>query len=77
MTMITLGRRISALEQAQPATLPLSLLRWLGDPLTNEQHYLADAEVIASNHFVGPPDHRRMDADMVDWLSIRGDHHAS
>ena len=77
MTTTTLGRRVGALEQAQPAVLPFSLRRWLGEKLTGDQHYLADAEMEAANDLVGPPDHRRMDADMIDWLSIRGDHHAS
>lgn len=77
MTRTTLGRRVGALEQAQPATLPFSLRRWLGEKLTGDQHYLADVEVKATSRFVGPPDHRRMDSDMVDWLSMRGEHHAS
>jgi len=77
MTRTALGRRIDALEQAQPATLPSSLRRWLGERLTDEQHRLADVEVEAANGFVGPPDHRRMDADMVDWFSMRGNRHAS
>jgi hypothetical protein len=77
MTRTTLGRRIGILEQAQPATLPFSLRRWLGEKLTGDQHRLADVEVEAAYVFVGPPDYRRMDADMVDWLSMRGVHHAS
>lgn len=77
MTTTTLGRRVGALEQAQPATLPFSLRRWLGERLTGDQHRLADNEVKTAQGFVGPPDHRRMDADMIDWLSLRGDHHAS
>jgi hypothetical protein len=77
MTRITLGRRIGILEQAQTATLPFSLRRWLGEKLTDDQHQLADVEVEAANGFVGPPDHGRMDAEMLDWLSSRGGHHAS
>lgn len=77
MTRTTLGRRVGALEQAQPATLPFSLRRWLGEKLTGDQHHLADVEVEAAYSFVGPPDHRRMDANMIDWLSMRGEHHAS
>jgi hypothetical protein len=77
MTRTTLGRRIGALEQAQPATLPFSLRRWLGERLTDEQHRLADVEVEAANGFVGPRDHHHMDADMLDWLLMRGEHHAS
>ncbi|WP_277983685.1 hypothetical protein [Sphingomonas faeni] len=77
MTRTTLGRRIGALEQAQPSTLPFSLRRWLGEKLTDDQHQLADVEMEAADGLVGPPDHRRMDADMIDWLSMRGDHHAS
>lgn len=77
MTRTSLGRRIGALEQAQPATLPFSLRRWLGEKLTGEQHHLADVETETAQGFVGPPDHRRMDADMIDWLSLRGEHHAS
>ncbi len=77
MTRTTLGRRVGALEQTQPATLPFSLQRWLGERLTGDQHHLADVEVETAQGFVGPPDHRRMDADMVSWLSMRGDRHAS
>jgi len=77
MTKTTLGRRVGALEQARPATLPFLLRRWLGEPLTDEQHHLADAEAEASRGFTGPLDHCRMDADMVNWLFTRGDHHAS
>jgi len=77
MTRTTLGRRIGILEQAQPATLPFSLRRWLGETLTDDQHRLANAELEAANGFVGPPDHVRMDAEMLDWLSTRGGHHAS
>ncbi len=77
MTRTTLGRRVRALEQAQPATLPFSLRRWLGERLTGEQRHLADVEVKTAQGFVGPPDHRLMDADMIDWLSMRGEHHAS
>lgn len=77
MTRTTLGRRVGVLEQAQPTTLPLALRRWLGEPLTNEQRHIADAEAEAARGFTGPPDHRRMDAEMLDWLSMRGGHHAS
>ena len=77
MTRITLARRISAIEQAQPATLPFSLRRWLGERLTGDQHHLANVEMETAEGFVGPPDHRRMNADMIDWLSLRGEHHAS
>ena len=77
MTRTTLGRRIGILEQARPATLPFSLRRWLGEKLTDDQHRLADVETEASRCFVGPPDHRRLDADMLDWLSMRAEHHAS
>jgi len=73
----SLDRRLGSIERAQPATLPLSLRRWLGEPLTNEQHQVAETEVKAASGFVGPPDYRRMDTDMLDWLSMRGDHHAS
>lgn len=77
MTKTTLGRRVGALEQAQPTTLPFCLRRWLGEKLTGDQHHLADVEAEASSGFVGPPDHRRMDADMIEWLSMRGKHYAS
>ncbi|MES3054591.1 hypothetical protein O6V14_03000 [Sphingomonas faeni] len=77
MTRTKLGRRVGALEQAQPATLPFSLRRWLGEKLTGDQHYLADVEEGAKNSFIGPRDHGRFDADMQDWLSMRGEHHAS
>ncbi len=77
MTTTTLGRRVGALEQAQPATLPFSMRRWLGEKLTGDQHYLADVEEGANNRFIGPPDHGRFDADMLDWLSLWGEHHAS
>ena len=77
MTRTTLGRRVGALEQAQPATLPFSLRRWLGEKLTGDQHYLVDVEEGANNRFIGPPDHGRLDADMQGWLSARGDYHAS
>jgi len=77
MTKTTLGRRVGVLEQAQPTTLPFCLRRWLGERLTGDQHHLADVEVEAAQGFVGPPDHRGINGDMLDWLSMRGDHHAS
>lgn len=77
MTKTALGRRVDALEQAQPSALPFSLRRWLGERLTDEQYRLADIEVETRDCFVGPPDLRRLDADMLAWLSPRGENHAS
>jgi hypothetical protein len=77
MTRITLGRRVGILEQAQPATLPFSLRRWLGEKLTDDQHRLANAEVEATNRFIGPSEQSRLDSGMLDWLSTRGENHAS
>jgi hypothetical protein len=73
----SLDRRLGALEQAQPAMLPFSLRRWLGERLTDGENGLAEIEANAVACFVGPSDHRRLDSDMLDWLSTRGEHHAS
>lgn len=77
MTRTTLGRRIVALEQAQPTTLPLSIQRWLGEPLTHDQHRAADSEIEARDRFVGPHDLRLLEDSMLAWLSVRGDFHAA
>jgi hypothetical protein len=77
MTMTTLNRRIGVLEQSRPTILPFALQRWLGEPLTSEQHRLADIAVAAVDRFIGPPDLRRLDNDMLAWLAQRGSHHAS
>lgn len=77
MTRSTLGRRIGVLEQARPATMSLSLRRWLGEALTGQQHRIADVEVVACSRFVGPPDLTRLNTDMQAWLAERGGCHAS
>lgn len=77
MTRSTLGRRIGVLEQAQPTTMSLSLRRWLGEPLTGQQHRIADAEQEAIGRFVGPPDLTGLNTDMQAWLAERGGCHAS
>lgn len=64
---MSLGRRITALELAQPTTLPLSVKAWLGELLTGaERACLATERRLAGGHRESLP------ADCLRWLEERG-----
>lgn len=44
MSHSTLTVRLGRLEQGRGDDLPLYLRRWLGEPLTPDQHAIADAD---------------------------------
>jgi len=64
---MSLGRRVAALELAQPTTLPLSVKAWLGELLTGaERAWLAtERPQVGGNRHALP-------ADCLRWLEERG-----
>lgn len=64
---MSLGRRITALELAQPTTLPLSVKAWLGELLTGaESAWLGTERAQVGVNREGLP------ADCLRWLEERG-----
>ncbi|WP_260598850.1 hypothetical protein [Sphingomonas endolithica] len=76
MTKTALGRRLGLLEQARAVVLPLPIQRWWGEPLTADQHRLADMEDDAAARFLGPPDLSGVDEGSLAWLAERGERHS-